>query len=431
MHVLIQTVGSRGDVQPYLALGLGLVAAGHRVTINTATRFEADVRAHGFAFAPLEDGLLELLDANAGLIEDMGRPLAAARTARRLLRDTKPIQRALFWDGWAAAEAAAPDLIVYHPKMSGAVHYAEALGVPVALGSLIAQFVPTRAFPSIGMPHGPAALNRASYRLVLAASKRVLAPFVSEWRDTLGLPPQPRGTDVLHTSAGDPIPVLHAISPSVVPVPPDWPETAPMTGYWFLDAPDWTPSRELASFLDGGAPPVYVGFGSMSGRQPERLAATVVEALGRAGVRGVLARGWGGLSPSDLPDSIYAIDRAPHDALFPRMAAVVHHGGAGTTAAGLRAGRPTVVCPFFGDQPFWGRRVRDLGVGPSPMPQRRLDAAELAKAVRAAVHDPQVRRRAEALGRAIRAEDGVATAVRQLEAIASSAPRRGRAGEAA
>ena len=431
MHVLIQTVGSRGDVQPYLALGLGLAAAGHRVTVNTATRFEADVRARGFGFAPLEDGLLELLDANAGLVEDMGRPISAVRTARRMLRETRPIQRALFWDGWAAAEAAQPDVILYHPKMSGAVHYAEALGVPVVLGSLIAQFVPTQAFPSVGMPAGPAALNRAGYRLVLTASKRVLAPFVREWRDALGLPPQPRGTDVLHTSAGDPIPALHAISPSVVPRPHDWPETATMTGYWFLDAPDWTPPRDLAAFLDAGPPPVYVGFGSMSGRQPDRLAATVAEALERAGVRGLLALGWGGLAPENLPDSIHAIDRAPHDALFPRVAAVVHHGGAGTTAAGLRAGRPTVICPFFGDQPFWGRRVRDLGVGPSPIPQRRLTADGLAKAIQAAVDDPQIRSRADALGRAVRAEDGVATAVRQLDAIADPAPKRGRAGEQA
>ncbi|GAB5537380.1 MAG: hypothetical protein Rubg2KO_36290 [Rubricoccaceae bacterium] len=292
MHVLIQTIGSRGDVQPYIALGLGLAKAGHRVTINTSTRFEAWVREHGFEFQPLKDDLLKLLDSNTGLIEDMGSPVSAIRTARRMLRETKPIQRALFWDGWAAAESVAPDLIVYHPKMSGAVHYAEKLGVPVVLGTPIAQFVPTSAFPSIGMPSGPPAFNRATYRFVLAISKRVLAPYAKEWRAAHGLAPQPRGIDPLQTSSGDPVPVLHAISPNVVPEPPDWPDTAIMAGYWFLDVADWTPPDELATFLDAGGPPVYVGFGSMSGRQPDRLAALVVEALQRAGVRGLLGSVW-------------------------------------------------------------------------------------------------------------------------------------------
>lgn len=421
MHVLIQTMGSRGDVQPYIALGLGLMAAGHRVTLSAPTRYEGWIREYDFGFEPLTDDLIALLDSQAGLIEDMGRPISAIRTGLRMVRETKPIQRALFWDGWAAAEKADPDLIVYHPKMFGAVQYAEKLGIPVVLGTPIAQFVPTSAFPSIGMPSGPAFVNRASYRLVLAITKRMLAPYVREWRAAEGMPPLPRGTGPLHTRSGDPIPVLHAISPSVLPQPPDWPDTASMTGYWFLDVPDWTPPPELAAFLDEGEPPVYVGFGSMTGHQPERLAALIVEALQRAGVRGILASGWGGLAPSDLPESIHLIDQAPHDALFPRMAAVVHHGGAGTTAAGLRAGRPTIICPFFGDQPFWGRRVEALGVGPAPIPKRTLTADGLARAIRETLDNDSLRQRAEDLGEAIRAEDGVAVAVAALEAIHSAA----------
>jgi len=417
MHVLIQTIGSRGDVQPYIALGLGLVEAGHRVTLNTSLRYEAWVREHGFDFEPLKDDLIALLDSQTGLIEDMGSPVSAVRTGLRMVRETKPIQRALFWDGWAAAETAGPDLILYHPKMFGAVQYAEKLGIPVVLGTPIAQFVPTSAFPSIGMPSGPPVVNRATYRLVLAITKRMLAPYVHEWRAAHGMPPQPRGIGPLHTSSGKPVPVLHAISPNVVPEPPDWPDTSIMAGYWFLDVPDWTPPPELAAFLDSGDPPVYVGFGSMAGRQPDRLAALVVEALQRAGVRGILASGWGGLAPSDLPDSIHLIDRAPHDALFPHMAAVVHHGGAGTTAAGLRAGCPTIICPFFGDQPFWGRRVEALGVGPAPISQRKLTADGLATAIRETLDNDSLRQRAEALGAAIRAEDGVGLAVQTLEAI--------------
>ena len=420
MHVLLSTVGSRGDVQPYVALGAGLQAAGHRATLNAGARFEPFAREHGLGFAPLADDLLDLIDAQAGLIEDMGELRTAIPTGIRLARETKGIQRALVADGWAAAREADPDLIVYHFKMSGAVDYAEALGVPAVLGALVAQLVPTASFPTVGLPAGPGLYNRATYRLTLSVARRFLAPYLRGWRAERGLPP--RRTDVLHTTAGDPVPVLHAISPHVVPPPPDWPETATMTGYWFLDARDQALSPDLDAFLDAGDPPVYVGFGSMPSRHPERLAAVVVEALGRAGVRGVLASGWGGLAPGDLPPTVHLIESAPHDALLPRVAAVVHHGGAGTTAAGLRAGRPTVVCPFFGDQPFWGSRVEALGVGPPPLPRKRLRADRLAAAISEVVTNASMRHRAEKLGRAIRAEDGVGTAVRDLEQIRAAHP---------
>ena len=200
-----------------------------------------------------------------------------------------------------------------------------------------------------------------------------------------------------------------------MPEPPDWPETAAVAGYWFLEEPEWTPPPDLQAFLDAGDPPVYVGFGSMIGRDPERTARLVAEALRAAGVRGLLATGWGGLSPTDLGDDLFVLEQAPHDALFPHCAAVVHHGGAGTTAAGLRAGRPTVVCPFFGDQPFWGRRVHTLGVGPAPIRQTDLTAPRLAAAIQQATGSDAVRQRAEALGRTIRAEDGVGAAVRFVE----------------
>jgi sterol 3beta-glucosyltransferase len=192
-----------------------------------------------------------------------------------------------------------------------------------------------------------------------------------------------------------------------------------MNGYWFLDQPnDWQPSVELQAFLDAGDPPVYVGFGSMAGRKPQRLAQIVIEALQAANVRGVIATGWGGLDANDLPETIFKIDQAPHDWLFPRMAAVAHHGGAGTTAAGLRAGRPTVICSFIADQPFWGARVYALGVGPKHIPQKQLTVEKLAAAIREATTNPAMRQRAADLGEQIRAEDGVADTVALIERIA-------------
>jgi sterol 3beta-glucosyltransferase len=171
----------------------------------------------------------------------------------------------------------------------------------------------------------------------------------------------------------------------------------------------------LERFLAAGEPPVYVGFGSMAGRNPERTTRIVIAALQQAGLRGVLATGWGGLATNEVPATLHLLDQAPHDWLFPRMAAVAHHGGAGTTAAGLRAGCPTIICPFFGDQPFWGRRVHELGAGSRPVPQKQLTSDKLAAALRDAVGNASIRRQALALRDRIRSEDGIAKAVAIIE----------------
>ena len=182
---------------------------------------------------------------------------------------------------------------------------------------------------------------------------------IREWRrDVLGLPPA-KGEDQLR---GKPVTKLYAYSPAVLPRPADWDESSVVTGYWFLDAPaDWQPEPALVKFLQEDPPPVYVGFGSMFMQGGARKTEIVLEALRLAGQRGVLATGWGGLTAGNTSDDIFVLDAVPHDWLFPQVAAVVHHGGAGTTGAALRAGKPTVICPFVGDQPFWGRRVARFG----------------------------------------------------------------------
>jgi UDP:flavonoid glycosyltransferase YjiC (YdhE family) len=189
-----------------------------------------------------------------------------------------------------------------------------------------------------------------------------------------------------------------------------------MTGYWFLDRPQgWQPPAALVDFLQAGPPPVVVGFGSITVRDPEETTVLVLSALRAARQRGLLLTGWGGLSQADLPDDVFKLEAVPHDWLFPRAAAVVHHGGAGTTAAALRAGVPSIVVPNFMDQPFWAQRVVALGAGPRPIPRNRLNAARLSAALRAAVEDESFRARAAAVGRRLRAEDGVGRAVEAFE----------------
>ena len=220
-------------------------------------------------------------------------------------------------------------------------------------------------------------------------------------------------------------PMLSAYSPSIIPHPADWPESTHVTGYFFLDnQADWQPSPELKAFLEAGDPPVYIGFGSMAGRNPEQLAKLILEALAKSGQRGLLLTGWGGLRAELVPDNVFVLDSAPHSWLFPRMAAVVHHGGAGTTAEGLRAGVPSVIVPFVLDQPFWGARIKALGLGPDPIPQKKLTADRLANAIKIAVTDSNMKQRAHSYGAAIRAENGIGNAVKIIQQYLGN-PRTG------
>jgi UDP:flavonoid glycosyltransferase YjiC (YdhE family) len=206
--------------------------------------------------------------------------------------------------------------------------------------------------------------------------------------------------------------MVSAYSPSIIPCPPDWPQTVHVSGYLFLDTAEYqNPSSELSVFIESGDPPIYIGFGSMGGKNPERLAKISIEALKKSGCRGILATGWGGLRPETVSKDIFLLDAAPHSWLFPRMAAVVHHGGAGTTAEGLRAGVPSIIVPFLFDQSFWGARIRRMGVGPNPIPKKRLTVNRLAEAIRLATTDSGMRERARACGEAVIAENGLASAV--------------------
>ncbi|HEY5793545.1 MAG TPA: glycosyltransferase, partial [Bosea sp. (in: a-proteobacteria)] len=295
-------------------------------------------------------------------------------------------------------------------------HMAQALACPSILASPLPGFTPTAAFPSPLFPVaslGP--FNRLSHSLSLRAADWLFGRQIGNWRqNVLGLPARRESR-----AAG----VVYGYSRHVVPVPSDWAKDIMVSGYWFLDSVDWQPDDALAAFLDAGDPPVYVGFGSMPGLDPERMTACVIEALAKVGKRGLIATGGGALAAPAMPGKVHVIDAAPHDRLLLRVSATLHHGGAGTTGASLRAGKPTVICPFFGDQPFWGRRVAALGAGPPPLDRRKLTPDSLAAAI-AATDRPEMRRRAAAIGAAIQAEDGVAAAVRFIEERVAAVGRR-------
>lgn len=418
MKILILTLGSRGDVQPFVALGIGLKQIGHEVTICTASTFENFITSHGLNYAYMNDTIVKFASTDAGResFENADNPLKWVNNALKISKQVKPSYRQALKEEWAAAQGV--DAIAYHPKAIGGYHIAEKLGIPGFMCLPFPLYPPTKAFPCFLFPDLKLGgwYNQLTYTVATLMTE-VFKDAIDSWRqEVLNLPPHPFLAREWVRANGEPVPILHGYSPHVVPPPADWPDRTIVTGYWFLDPPsDWQPPGDLVEFLAAEPPPVYVGFGSIAGRNPHKVTHIVLEALARSRQRGIIAKGWGGLQTSDLPENVFAIESAPHAWLFPQVAAVIHHGGAGTTAAGLRAGKPTIVCPFFGDQPFWGQRVFDLGVGPKPIPQKQLTADRLTDAIAHATTDEPMRQRAADLAEKIRAEEGIERAIAFIE----------------
>jgi sterol 3beta-glucosyltransferase len=392
MRIAIVTFGSRGDVQPYIALGLGLQAARHAVRLAAYGIYAQFVKSHGLEFAPVVG------DPERGFgIDGQGDP--------RIGRWREFLSLLLAPRFFADCLEACRDADVIVASGSGALvayHVAEKLELPLVL----ATYAPPR-----GMTR-PATLVFGIRRQLFWLRFRPATNRAR--REALGLPALPF-REPFGRAEREHL-VLCGFSPSVVPRRPEWPASVHVTGYWFLDhAPDWQPPADLVRFLEAGRAPVYVGFAGGLDDDPVATTRLILEALRRVEQRGVVWAPAGVRGALDVSDTVYLVDDVPFDWLFPRCEAVVHHGGAGTTAAGLRAGRPSVLVPTFADQPIWAQRVYELGVGPEPLPHRRLSVDRLVAAIRAATTDARLRANATALGDRVRTEDGVARAVQTFE----------------
>jgi len=411
MRITIFAAGSQGDVQPCLVLGKGVQQSGFRVLLAAPQNFGSLAQTHGLDFHPLRGDVQQIMAGETGqkFMETGGsNPIRSVLAMRKMIG---PIAIQMVEDTLEACRDADAliSLAVFAPFGKTIT---EIRGIPL-INVEPTPLLPTRYFPAPGFPvqkNLGRVLNRLSGVAMLQVIWQWYRPFVNQFRKRFRLRPL-TGADfqyILTTAS-----LLGAYSPTVVPRPSDWHKEAHITGYWFEDAQSaWHPSTELEAFLDKGEPPVYVGFGSMAGSNPERFARIVLGALAKSGQRGLLLTGWGGMNVLKAPENVFVVDAAPHSWLFPRMAAVAHHGGAGTTAEGLRAGVPSVIVPFIVDQPFWGKRVKALGVGPEPIPAKKLTADKLADAIQAATTDSRMKERAAALGKIIRSERGMDNAVR-------------------
>ncbi|GAA1958215.1 glycosyltransferase [Microbacterium aquimaris] len=401
MKVLLITAGSRGDVEPFLALARRLATEGHQAHVALPDNSGADT-----------EGVVTIsLGADfTRVIEQQGvSPVTAMRSLRTVVR---PIMRAVFLGAVRAARETSPDVILYHPKVLSAPLAADVLGVPHIVAELVPAMTPTRAFPAAGtVPFSLGPLNRVTYAGATGARRMFAADLDAASRE-LGRPERPRQDSPASSN-------LVPVSPAVLERPDDWPVTTTLTGAWTGGghAQDRPVDAELAQFLDGEV--LYAGFGSMAASGATRRGRAVVEAARSQGLRALVVTGLGGLGvDEDLRgDDVLVREAVDHHAVLPRVVAAVHHGGVGTVHAALGAAAPSVIVPFIADQPFWGARLAAAGLGPSPIRASRLDIARLSRAIeRIDRYRPATTEAAERM----RAEDGTGTATRILERISDA-----------
>lgn len=413
MKITVLATGSRGDMQPFLALAYALFLAGHEVCFVSNAMFEPLVHRYGLDFRSIQWNPVESLRTQPMLAGwKWYQFISEAKKAQQVTRKVyEQAQR----ESWMACRDCKH--LVYSLISPWGYSIAEKLGIPAIPGALH-PLTPTRDFPTQLLVHNlGGTLNLFSHWLAEQALWLIISQPTNQFRkQTLNLPPI-RSTNPLALLRKQKTPILYSLSPTVMPRPHDWPDYVHMQGYWFLPTPPgWQPSPDLEAFIQQGPPPIYIGFGSMVYRDSKTMGKMAIEALQLSGQRGILARGWGGLQVEpDVSENIYVVDDVPHDWLFPQMKAVVHHGGAGTTAAILRAGVPALTIPYMQDQPYWAQRLRQLGVSPKPIPYKKLTVNNLAKSLSLISQDVTYQDQARHISAQIRAEQGVECAVSNIE----------------
>lgn len=400
--ITILCSGSRGDFQPYIALAQQLKKLGKDVRITGSKSFEGFIRSYGIDVYPIEADM-ETINVDPKLLKDAGssdHPLKMLLTFNKMRKYGKY----MIHDFYSACEGS--ELIIYHPGCSIGYFAAQKLGIPSVLASPFPMHK-TKDYVSVvmyGKTKSTFLTKKISYAMIQGmlwmASKDSVKGY---WKEIFGGipdqfgPPFERHTDKKH-------PAIISCSNFVFKRPDDWNENIHQHGYWFVEEPsDYKPSKELADFLNAGEKPIYIGFGSMTSLENhESLTEMVVEAIIKSGKRGIIS-GMG--RPTNLPKDIIAIDSVPHTWLFERVSAVCHHGGAGTTAAGFKAGIPSIIVPFSNDQFAWAHRSYDLGVGAKPIPKKELSSAKLTDAINFAFSNTVVAN-AKTIGRQLATENG-------------------------
>ena len=409
MKFIVATYGTEGDARPFAALCRGLMDAGHEARLLADAATLGSTQALGVPTTALAGDIRGTLSPDHAIAGVVSKGGGFNDTARALAKIANVNAESWLRTIIEAGEGCDAVLVAGLAAFVGfsAAEYLGAKGI----GSGMIPITPTAAFPSPFLPPKwvPRPLRRASHRFVNATLWKAFRDKTNAARASFKLPPR----RTVWTAQ----PMVYGVSPSLLPTPADWPADAHLCGQWLARDPAWMPPPVLADFLAAGEAPIYIGFGSMTGFDNARLLDALVEAM--AGRRALFHPGWSGIDPKALAGNFLAIGDTPHDWLFPRTAAVIHHGGSGTAHSAARAGVPSIVTPFAGDQFFWAERLRLAGVAPAAVDGRRPTAEAFASALDFAAA-ARVRSRARVLGETMRAENGVANAVVALERIVTN-----------
>ncbi|MBQ8202437.1 MAG: glycosyltransferase family 1 protein [Clostridia bacterium] len=409
MKITMITIGSTGDVRPYMLLGRELKRRGHDVTVAAFAPFEDMIRNAGLQFFPISGDVVDLMNH---LMKPGAVGVSYLREAEKAISKVAPL---LLRDLIRAAEGAEAMVCNFFGTMYYSV--AEKYGIPCVQTHFFPMDPnPLMPISSAPFPHLGRWWNRLSYRVGYLLISLLEKRYLTDWRKENGLKVRGLRTKPDYSCKGHRIPAIYATSPLLMPRPDNWDEHIYMSGFWWDESTcEFAPPQELMRFLQSGGKPIYIGFGSMVSGNMDETFQTVREAVEKSGVRAIIATGWAGEKQPVNTEQIFYADYVPHDWLFGHVSAAVHHGGAGTTASSLRAGLPTLVVPFGGDQPFWGERVYAAGCGPKPVPRDGMTAAQLAEALRDLADNAEYRRNAEAMGAAMRQEHGLQRAAGIIE----------------
>lgn len=415
MNIIILTIGTRGDVQPFLALAVGLKNAGHDVTIAASYTYAEWIKSYGIGIYPIDWSVKDFLqdpEIAAGLqSRNMYRVFEKMRICMRegILKTNDQL--------WEMPQKF--DLVIQTTPMLCGIELAELHNIPMVNAFATPVYTPpTRDFPWFGLPWRFSLGGLYNYITHTAVHNGPAIEPLNHWRKTRLDLPERANKDALNPERQPGVPALYSLSPFVIPKPNDWGERHHINGYWFLNSPEsFEPPADLVHFLESGPPPVYVGFGSMSDRDPERVTQITLQALKKTGQRAVLESGWGGIRTFPSSDDVFFINKnVTHDWLFPRVSAALHHGGAGTTSAAIRAGIPNIIAPFTLDQYAWADIISKKGLGVRAASNvNKLNEKKLRFAIEKVMQDVSIRQRAAALGHKVRAEDGVGVSVQLIE----------------
>ena len=424
MNITIIAIGSRGDIVPYIALSQGLISAGHTICFATHLAYAELVRNYDIPFFPLDDEPKDIFQEEGGeslLAKGVNPYRFAQQLAHRiaLLTPLYMLRSQMACQESDTIIVALASLLIGHA-------IAEKDKKRLVITMLQPMLLSTAALPeptSPWLPQKPPLLGKAmnllSHVMAQQYTGLLFLPAANAARKKLyNLPPLSQS---FYATLPDVTPlILCGYSSLLVPKPADWREKIRVTGFWMLKHPEtWQPESDLVDFLHTGSVPVYIGFGSMSPYHPTETVEMVEKALTQIGQRGILLVDKYAYKTQKYSDILYLTNGIAHDWLFPQMQAIVHHGGAGTTAASLQAGVPTIVVPHISDQWFWGYQVAQIGAGPRPISRKQLTAQNLAEKLDVAIHNQQMRQRAREIGARMKSEDGVEQAVKAMNALSA------------